>query len=302
MRNRNVDRLLMIPLLMILVMLSSACLAREIPPFVSVEWLARNISSPKVIIIDIRDGVEYRKSHIKGAINVSIDSWAVEKSGLLREAPDEKDLHILLGSIGAKADSRIIVVGRGIRDFDRADAIRVAWTILIAGIKDVSVLDGGFLRWMTEEKAVTTDIPVVKPAKYDGKTDLSSIVSKSYVLNKISEAVIVDAREADVYSGAKVEPWAQKAGHIKGAVNLPAPLVFQRYGLLKSPNELADMAEKVIGSDRDKEIIIYCGAGPFSTVWSYLLTELLGYTNVKVYDGSMQEWVMEPSGPVETIK
>jgi thiosulfate/3-mercaptopyruvate sulfurtransferase len=299
MKSRNTNLLPVISLLMILASFSLSCHARDIPPFVSADWLGKNIENPGLIIIDIRDDAEYRKSHIKGAINVSIDSWAVERGGLLREMPDEKELLELLGSIGAKADSKIIVVGQGIRDFDRADAVRVAWTILIAGVKDVSVLDGGFLKWMTGEMAVTTDVPVIKPVKYDGKIDLSSIVSKAYVLDKISRAIIVDAREADVYSGAKIEPWAPKAGHIKGAVNLPTPLVFQRYGLLKDKSELADMAEKVIGNDRDKEVILYCGAGPFSSVWSYILTEMLGYKDVKVYDGSMQEWVLEPAGPVE---
>jgi thiosulfate/3-mercaptopyruvate sulfurtransferase len=303
MGKRAVDRLIMMPLfLMILVILPSACNAREISPFISTDWPEKNIKNPGVMIIDIREDEEYQKGHIPGAINVSVNSWAVEKNGLVREVPDEKDLIELLGSIGVKADSKVIVAGRGINDFDRADAIRVAWTILIAGIKDVSVLDGGYIKWLNEKRAVTIDPPVIKPEKFCGKIDTSSLVSKAYVLNKISKTVIVDNRTHEVYSGAKTEPWAPKAGHIKGAVNLPAPNVFKKDGLLKDKSELADMAKKVIGDDRDKEIILYCGAGPFSSVWSYIMTEELGYTNIKVYDGSMQEWIMEPAGPVEINK
>jgi thiosulfate/3-mercaptopyruvate sulfurtransferase len=62
------------------------------------------------------------------------------------------------------------------------------------------------------------------------------------------------------------------------------------------------MAERVICGNKDKEVILYCGAGPFASVWSFILTEMLGYTNVKVYDGSMQEWIMEPAGPIEIQK
>jgi thiosulfate/3-mercaptopyruvate sulfurtransferase len=302
MRNISINRLIIIPLIMILVSLSSACHAREISPFISTDWLEKNLNNPGVKIIDIRDDAEYRKGHITGAVNVSVNSWAVEKNGLVREVLDEKDLLKLMGSIGAKADSNIIVVGRGINDFDRADAIRVAWTILIAGVKNVSVLDGGFPKWLNEKRPITTEQAVIQPGTYKGKIDTSTLVSKAYVLDKISKTVIVDNRTPEVYSGAKTEPWAPKAGHIKGAVNLPAPLVFKEDGLIKSKNELADMAKKVIGSDRDKEIILYCGAGPFSSVWSYILTEQLGYKNVKVYDGSMQDWIMEPTGPVEIQK
>ncbi len=302
MRNRIVNQLLVIPLMMILVSLSSACHAREIPPFVSSDWLEQNINISGIIIIDVRDKEEYMKGHILGAINVSVNSWAVEKNGLVREVPSEKDLLELMGSIGAKADSKVIVVGRGINDFDRADAIRVAWTILIAGVKEASVLEGGFQKWLNEKRAVTVNTPVIKPAKYDGKINTSILVSKAYILNKIGKTVIVDNRTPDVYSGTKTEPWAPKAGHIQGAVNLPAPMVFKDDGLIKSQGELADMVKKVIGSDRTREVILYCGAGPFSSVWSWILTEQLGYTNVKVYDGSMQEWIMEPAGPVEIQK
>jgi thiosulfate/3-mercaptopyruvate sulfurtransferase len=303
MKKRNIKCLIMISVLqIILVMLSSTCHAREIPPFVSADWLDKNIKKPEMMIIDVREKEEYLKGHLSGAINISVNTWAVEKNGLVREVPDEMDLIDLLGSIGAKADSKIIVVGKGITDFDRADAIRVAWTILITGVKEVSVLEGGYIKWLNEKRAVTTDLPVIKPLKYCGKIDTSSLVSKAYVLDKISKTVIVDNRTPDVYSGAKTEPWAPKAGHIKGAINLPAPNVFKKNGLIKDKSELANIAEKVIGSDRAQEVILYCGAGPFSSVWSYILTEVLGYKNVKVYDGSMQDWIMEPSGPVEIQK
>lgn len=298
-----VNRLIMMPLLlMIFVLLPLACNAREIPPVVSTDWLEQNISMPGIMIIDVRDKEEFIKGHIPGAVNISVNTWAVEKNGLVREVPGEKDLLELMGSIEAKADSKIIVSGRGLTDFDRADAIRVVWTIIIAGVEDVSVLEGGFQKWLNEKRLVTSDLPVIKPVKYSGKINTSSIVSKAYVLNKISKVLIVDNRTHDVYSGLKTEPWAPKAGHIKSAVNLPAPNVFKKDGLLKDQSELADMAGKVIGSDKNKEIILYCGAGPFSSVWSYLLTEVLGYKNIKVYDGSMQEWIMEPSGPIEIQK
>ena len=98
------------------------------------------------------------------------------------------------------------------------------------------------------------------------------------------------------------ESWASKPGHIESAVNLPAPWIFQQDGLLRSQGELESMANGVLGKNKTKEIITYCGVGIYASVWSYILTELLGYRDVKVYDGSMQEWVMDPAGPVAIYK
>jgi thiosulfate/3-mercaptopyruvate sulfurtransferase len=275
---------------------------RDIPPFVSSDWLNQNIDNPRLMIIDVRSGEEYKKGHIPNALNVSVNSWAIDKNDLLRELPAEDDLLRLLGSIGIKEESKIVVVGEGISDFDRADAIRVAWTILIAGVKNVSVLDGGFPKWLNEKNPVTVEQPSLQPGEYEGKINTSGLVSKKYVLGKIGKAILVDNRTPDLFFGVTKEPWALRPGHIKCAVNLPTPWIFREDGLLRSQSDLESMANGVIGRDKTKEIITYCGAGPYASVWSYILTELLGYINVKVYDGSMQEWIMDPAGPVEIHK
>jgi 3-mercaptopyruvate sulfurtransferase SseA len=203
---------MMIPLLIILFMLSSACNAREIPPFVSADWLGKNLRNPGMIIIDIRDDAEYRKSHIQGAINVSINKWAVERQGLVREVPDEKALTKLLGSIGAKSDSKIIVVGRG---------IRILTVLMLSGWHGQSLSQGlrmylcsmGLFKVDDREMPVTADIPVIKPVKYDGKIDLSSIVSKAYVIGRISKAVIVDARRLTYIQALKQSHGLQRGSY-----------------------------------------------------------------------------------------
>ncbi len=290
--------------LLLLIALSIPCIssARDIPPFVSSGWLNQNLAIPGLVVIDIRGEANYKKGHIPNAANAPVDSWAVNRNNLLRELPAESDLLGLMGSLGIKTDSKIVVVGKGVSDFDRADAIRVAWTILIAGIKNVSVLDGGFPRWVEEKKPITGEPPTLRSGKYEGKVNMSAVVSKKYVLNKIGKSILVDNRTPEVFFGMTTELWASKPGHIKSAVNLPAPWIFQQNGLLRSQSELEGMAFGVIGSNKAKEIIAYCGAGPYSSVWSYILTELLGYKDVKVYDGSMQEWVMDPAGPIVIYK
>jgi thiosulfate/3-mercaptopyruvate sulfurtransferase len=276
--------------------------ARDIPPFVSSDWLNQNLTISGLLIIDVRSGADYKKSHIPNAVSVSVNSWAVNKNGLLRELPAENDLLGLMGSIGIREDSKAVVVGKGVSDFDRADAIRVAWTILSAGVKNVSVLDGGFPKWLNEKKPATAEQSPLHPGEYRGKVNMSLLVSKKYVLGKIGKSILVDNRLPELFFGMTTESWASKPGHIESAVNLPAPWIFQQDGLLRSQSELESMANGVIGKNGSKEIIAYCGVGPYAMVWSYILTELLGYRDVKVYDGSMQEWVLDPAGPVAAYK
>jgi thiosulfate/3-mercaptopyruvate sulfurtransferase len=272
--------------------------ARDIPPFVSSDWLNQNLALQELRIVDIRNKADYAASHIPNAVNVSINSWAVNKNGLLRELPAESDLLGLMGSIGIKENSKVVVVGKGVSDFDRADAVRVAWTILIAGVKNVSVLDGGFLKWTNEKKPANAEPASLQRGDYKGKINLSALASKNYIRSKIGKSILVDNRTPDLFFGITTESWALKPGHIKSSVNLPTPWIFQD-GLLRSQRELESMAQGVIGKDKTKEILTYCGVGAYASVWSYILTELLGYKDVKVYDGSMQEWVMDPAGPID---
>ncbi|HSW39702.1 MAG TPA: rhodanese-like domain-containing protein [Acidobacteriota bacterium] len=295
----------MIRLVAALLLFLSFCIAptqlygRDIPPFVSTDWLQLNGANPGLIIIDARTGADYEKGHIPGSVNVPVNSWAANSGGLLRELPGDRDLIVLMGSTGIGEESKIVVVGKGVSDFDRADAVRVAWTILVAGVKNVSVLDGGFLKWRNEGKPLSVEPTAPRERKYTGKIDTSGLASKEYVLGRIGKSVLVDNRTPELFFGIATEPWTLQPGHIRGAVNLPTPWVFQENGLLRSAGELESMAKGVVGGDKTREIITYCGAGPYATVWSYILTELLGYENVKVYDGSMQEWIMDPAGPVE---
>jgi thiosulfate/3-mercaptopyruvate sulfurtransferase len=270
--------------------------ARNIPPFVSTDWLEQNLSSPGLLIVDVRSVADYKKSHLPGSLNSSATAWAVNSNGLLRELPADRELDDLLSSMGIREDSRVVAVGKGTTDFDRADTIRVAWTILISGIKNVSVLDGGFSKWLKDKKATTSDPSTPAPGEYKGKINHSVEASKKYVQSKIGKSVIVDTRSPEVYFGIETESWAQKPGHIESAMNLPAPWIFNKEGIVRSQSELENMAHAVVGSNKSQECIIYCGVGSYATVWSYIMTELLGYQDIKVYDGSMQEWIIDPAG------
>jgi thiosulfate/3-mercaptopyruvate sulfurtransferase len=265
----------------------------SVPAFVSIDWLAQNLSNPRVVIIDIRGVDQYKKGHIPHAVNTPFAAWAIENNNLSLELPPDKALPDLLGKLGITSNSMVVVVNRTDTDFSRADATRVAWTCIIAGVKDVGVLDGGYSRWLKANKLISTDIEVPKSTEYDGKVDRSEIASKSYVLSKIGKSVIVDNRTPEDYFGV-----TSQKGHIKSAVNLPTPWAYAADGTLKKEEDLQAMVSGVIGRDKSKEVILYCEVGGFASTWWFLLTKILGYRNVKLFDGSMQEWIQDPNAPV----
>jgi thiosulfate/3-mercaptopyruvate sulfurtransferase len=189
----------------------------------------------------------------------------------------------------------VVVVTRTETDFTRSDATRVAWTCMVAGVQDVAVLDGGYNKWAKDRKPVSTDAPKVQSITYAGTIDRSTVVGKSYVLSKIGTSTLLDTRKPEDYFGKTAKP-----GHIRNAINLPTPWIFTDDGTYIEEQELRAMAEGVLGTKKSKEIIVYCGVGGFASTWWFVLTQILGYQNVKLYDGSMEEWLKDPEAPVST--
>ena len=280
-------------------LLSPVAFAGNVDPFVTPAWLEKNLTSPSVIVVDIRKVEEYRDGHIPNAVNIFYNSWAVGKDGLGNEIPVEDDLRDLLSGIGIGKDSTVVVVGKAEALVDRVNMTRVAWTLKFAGVENVAVLNGGYDCWVAEKKEISKVANRGKKVPYEGQFNKSIWADKAYVMGKLGKAVIVDSREVPFYKGEKKLDFVAKPGHIKGAVHLPTLQVFTKEGAFKSREELAAMATPVVGSDKGKEIIVYCDSGRVATAWWFILREVLGYKDVKNYDGSAQGWTMEPAGPVE---
>jgi thiosulfate/3-mercaptopyruvate sulfurtransferase len=187
----------------------------------------------------------------------------------------------------------------------------VAFTLIYAGVKNVAVLDGGYPKWVVEGRGTNKDAPEPLQATYEGKVSQDIFVSIEYLNKNLQKADILDARDGDVYFGVTIEPFAAKAGHIPTARSLPAPWIWEArtgerngthdiYYLYREPRALGRMASGVLreaagGKEgkglENKEIIVYCGVGGYASSWWFVLTQVLGYQNVKLYDGAAQEWV-----------
>ncbi|MBN2040459.1 MAG: sulfurtransferase [Spirochaetes bacterium] len=270
---------------------------RKIKPVISTAELDSELNN--IIVIDVRTGEEYRQGHIPGAVNIQFKDWAVTRGKLDVELPGDDVLSGLISKAGVDIGSSAVIVNNAESVYSLADACRVADTLIYAGILNTAVLDGGYDKWKTEDRDVSTDEAVPKITDYKATGNKNIFVKMRYVKGNIGKAILIDGRDADVYSGAKIENFAPKPGHIISAKSMPASEIWTSEKVFKTRDELAQITENVIGKDSGREIIIYCGVGGFTSAWWFVLTQILEYKNVKFYDGSMQDWQLIPENTVE---
>jgi thiosulfate/3-mercaptopyruvate sulfurtransferase len=303
-------RFLKVLLVSLLILMPAALLAQGLSPIVSTDDLAKMLKDPSVIVIDIRKVEDYKAGHIPGAIGMFYNNWAPGMGGLKNEMPADDDLMDLLTDNGIQPDSTVVVYGTTGTPPDRVDVTRVAWALKYAGVQKVSVLSGGFEKWaVREKKEVSTEITKPKTKDYKGKINKAILVNKDYVKNHVGKAMIVDAREPAFFKGEQKLPFVAKAGRVKNSVNLPTIQVFDKYPpgehmepccwTYKDVATLKNIASGVVGSDIDKEIIVYCDTGKVASAWWFILSDVMGFKNVKIYDGSMEEWMNDASAPTE---
>jgi thiosulfate/3-mercaptopyruvate sulfurtransferase len=276
--------------------------SRTIPALISSDWLSSNLDTPGLTILDIRETSEYSGAHIPGSVNAPFARWITSRNQLLLEVPEQNDLMDIISAAGIDHNSFVIVVNRADNPRSLSDAARVADTLIYAGIKNVSILDGGFDLWLAGERKIADTAADTHRKPYLKTVDKNIFVPIEYVRKKTGKSLLLDARDPDVYFGLQQEPTASRPGHIPKAKNLPAPWIWEKDGTYKSKDILDKMAAGLTGNSKSKEIIIYCGVGGYASAWWYVLTQMLGYQHARIYDGSAEEWTRNPANPVTLYK
>jgi len=287
--------------LLAFILVLAACLpaafARDIPAMVDVAWLEANLSAPKIVVMDLRKVEDYKAGHIPGAVNVIGAGVYVKAGDINNEVPAADDLTDILRAAGVNADSRVVVVESDGSRF--AWATRVAWTLKYAGLESVAVLDGGYAAWTKAGKAVQTESPAAKKGAFTVQFVPAFFSDKAYLLGA-KAAQIVDARSYDSYFGVAKAAFVAQAGHFPGAWPLPNSWIIGADGLVKPAAELGATAIK-LGLNPKLETIVYCDSGVLATTWWWVMSEILGWPNVRSFDGSSQVLAADPSVKYVTL-
>jgi len=271
---------------------------------VETDWLEQNLDDPNIRVIEVdEDTTAYEKGHIKGSLawnwnaDLHAETW--------RDFVDQEGLSKLLQQAGVGPDTKVILYGGNNNWF----ASYAYWLLRYLGAGNVQLLNGGRKKWELESRELTQD-----QASYDA-TDLtiSSPVNgdiralRDDVLSHVKEGgggSFVDVRSPEEFRGEKLAPdhlpqeQAQVPGHIPGASNVPWAKAANDDGTFKSADELKELYEGA-GATADKEVVAYCRIGERSSHTWFVLKELLGYENVKNYDGSWTEYGSLVGVPVE---
>jgi thiosulfate/3-mercaptopyruvate sulfurtransferase len=269
---------------------------------VTTDWVADHLEDANIRLVEVSVDTEaYDSGHIPGAIGWS---WKKDTQDILRrDIPDEAAFEALMSQAGIANETTVVLYG----DLDNWFATYAFWLLKLYGHGDVRLLNGGRKKWLAEERQLTTFAPAHNPTSYRAQprnTNLRAL--RSFVEASIHHEgrALVDVRSPDEFSGKLLAPanlpqeGAQRGGHIPGAANIPWSKAVLEDGTFKSPVDLKALYEGQ-GITADKEIIAYCRIGERSSHTWFVLTYLLGYSNVRNYDGSWTEWGSLIGAPIE---
>ena len=279
-------------------------------PLVSPAWLSENLNDAKLVIIDLRNKIDegsyetFLAGHIPGAIHSDYlkDGWRVGRDGVVGLLPEADQFQSLARRLGVSDDTHVVVVPAGVSSTDFGSAARAYWTFKVFGHNNVSILDGGFAGWRdyAPGNIETGTFVAPEPGNFIAKFNPEFYVGTSDVAafaTNPGQALLVDGRtDEQFYAGGK-HPKAAKAGRIPSAVLMDQDKAYSPDGnRLKSRDELASIYSDL----GDKTIVSYCNTGHWAATNWFVMSEILGQKNVKLYDGSMVEWTANSDLPVDT--
>ena len=270
---------------------------------VTTEWLAAHLSDDNLVVAEVDENPDlYEDGHIAGAVKLH---WRDDlQDPIERDIIEKSDFERLMGSRGIGNDTSVVLYG----DKNNWFAAYAYWYLKIYGHADVRILDGGRQKWIDEGRDLTTDEPAPVPASYAAKdADESIRVRRDNVLQGLENGggrALVDVRSPQEYSGELMAPpgyeqeGASRTGHIPSAQSIPWAQAVRDDGTFKSPDELRELYGAK-GVTPEKEVLAYCRIGERSAHTWFVLRELLGYPDVKNYDGSWTEWGNLVDVPIE---
>ncbi len=285
---------------------ASSAVAADAQPLVTPAWLNTHLHDANLVVLDIRSAIDgskpetFAQGHIPGAVHSDYDKagWRVTRNNVPFMVPTTPELEKLIGDLGIDENSHVVVTPAGVNVLDFGSAARTYWTLKYAGVGNVSILDGGLAAWKAAGYAFDTGAHAPSPAIFTAAIDNSILALAPDVekIEKSGDATLVDARPASFFLGKEKAPAAAAYGHIPGALNIDSAKFYDpASNRLKPKAELAAIAGEVPAG----AAIAYCNTGHWAATDWFVLHELLGRSNARLYAGSMVDWTSNASRPID---
>ena len=289
--------------------LAASAAGAHAEPLISPAWLNAHLHDANLVVLDIRSAIDgskpeaFAQGHIPGAVHSDYDKagWRVTRNNVPFMVPTTPELEKLIGDLGIDETSHVVVVPVGVNVLDFGSAARTYWTLKYAGVHDVSILDGGLAAWKAAGFALDKGVHAPSPAIFTATIDGSILALASDVegIEHNGGATLIDARPASFFLGKEKAPAALAYGHIPGAVDVDSAEFYDpTTNRLRPKAELAAIAGKLPAG----AAVTYCNTGHWASTDWFVLHELLGRTNAKLYAGSMVEWTSNPNRPIASAR
>jgi len=269
---------------------------------VSTQWVADHANDPNVRIVESdEDVLLYEVGHIENAIKID---WQTDlQDQLIRDYIDKEKFEKLLSEKGISNDSTVVFYG----DKSNWWACYAMWVFKLFGHENCLIMNGGRQKWIEEERPITKDVPSFPATDYkvSGTNDAIRAFRDDVVTHIGSGNPLIDVRSPKEFSGellhmeAYPQEGALRGGHIPGADNVPWATAANEDGTFKSADDLQSIYMEGKGLKEGDDIIAYCRIGERSSHTWFVLTYLLGFKDVKNYDGSWTEWGNLVKAPIE---
>lgn len=278
-------------------------------PLVTTGWLAENLDNPDIRIVDIRGHVisaseplphyfnhrtDYELSHIPGAVFVD---WVHE----ITDPSDPRHAQIakperfaeVMSRIGVTSDTLVVAYD----DASGMFAARLWWSLNYYGHENVVVLDGGWNKWIAEDRPITSEIPPIQLSTFTPQRNPDIYRDANQVEAALNSATkLIDVRTPQEFNGESSR--ASRKGHIPGAINIPRGIMITPEGTMLSPDELRKQFAEAGIDETTPDVVCYCNGG-VSASYGLLALRVAGLDNGAVYDGSWKDWGNDSTKPIE---
>lgn len=301
---------------------AGATAATRVPgPLVDTAWLASQLQNPDVVIIDVRDDpanfdrqhTDKEKADPKAPMVGHIPGARLLDWKLVRETreiggikldkmvPLAQNFEAVMRKLGVRNDQAIIIATNGMDSVAVTMGTRVYWTLKYFGHDNMALLDGGLKKWRTESRPMAHAGSPIAPGQFTAGTARSEMLALLDDVEKAAatgSAQLIDGRTADYYLGQSMTADVKGKGHIPGSRMLShKDMIDEKTGAFLPKGELLALAGDA-GIKADGDAIAYCNTGHLGSGPWFVLSEVLGNSNAKLYDGSMHEWTKNSSRPL----